>query len=164
LVDEGEENMVRHFAFQALAWTRELTLFTTGKLQLSSELRAQLTAAGVSVQDSPVRRLHGRDRKLESVELTDGTQLPCDALFAHPPQRQVPLVESLGLARDESGYLQTDPVSGETSRPGIHAAGDLTTRVQGAILAAAAATRTAAMLNAELTQELAKSGELAKRT
>jgi NAD(P)-dependent dehydrogenase (short-subunit alcohol dehydrogenase family) len=37
-------------------------------------------------------------------------------------------------------------------------------RVQGAILAAAAATRTAAMLNAELTQELAKSGELAKRT
>ena len=44
--------------------------------------------------------------------------------------------------------------------PGIYAAGDLTTRQQGAICAAAAGTHAAAMLNAELTAELAIRGEL----
>jgi thioredoxin reductase len=44
---------------------------------------------------------------------------------------------------------------GETSKPGVHAAGDLVTAVQSAILAAAAGTRTAAMLNHGLTSELA---------
>lgn len=163
LIDEVEEDMVRHFALLILGWASELTLFTTGKLQFSLELTKQLTSAGAQIQASPVRRLHGQNRKLESVELVDGTHVPCDALFAHPPQRQVPLVESLGLTQDGWGFIQVDPISGETSRPGIYAAGDLSTRMQAAILAAAGGMRTAAMINAELTAELAMSGELRKR-
>ena len=163
LIDEGEENMVRHFALMTLGWTRELTVFSTGNFQFPSELTAQLTAAGAQIQASPVKRLHGFNRKLESVELDDGTRVPCDALFAHPPQRQVPLVAGLRLIQDESGYIQVDPMSGETSRSGIYAAGDLSTRMQAAIVAAAAGMRTAAMINAELTAELAMSGELRTR-
>ena len=81
--------------------------------------------------------------------------MPCEALFAHPPQRQVGLVTAAALELDEAGYVRVDPVRGETSVPGIYAAGDLTTRMQGAILAAAMGTRTAAMINAELALELA---------
>ena len=44
--------------------------------------------------------------------------------------------------------------------PGIYAAGDLTTRIQGAVLAAAAGNRAAAGVNVELTMELATSGLL----
>lgn len=84
-------------------WTSELILLTTGKIELSTELTEQLTAAGVRVQASPVTRLRGRDGK------------------------------------------------------------HLTTRMQGAVLAAAAGTRAAAMLNAELTAELATSGVLRQR-
>ena len=43
----------------------------------------------------------------------------------------------------------------ETSIPGIYAAGDLTTRAQAAILGAASGMQTAAMINAELTVQLA---------
>jgi thioredoxin reductase len=48
----------------------------------------------------------------------------------------------------------------ESSAPGVYAAGDLTTGTQGAILAAAAGTQAAAMINAELTAELASTGVL----
>jgi thioredoxin reductase len=46
----------------------------------------------------------------------------------------------------------------ETSVPGIYASGDLTTRMQGAVLAAASGTQTAAMINVELAMELAPAG------
>jgi thioredoxin reductase len=51
-------------------------------------------------------------------------------------------------------------VKRETSVPGIYAAGDLTTRMQGAILAAASGAQAAAMLNLDLTMELASTGAL----
>ena len=86
--------------------------------------------------------------------------MSCEALFAHPPQRQVELVRALGVALDEDGFVRVDPMRRETSIPGIYAAGDLATRMQGAILAAAAAAQAAAMLNVELTTELALKGAL----
>jgi thioredoxin reductase len=48
----------------------------------------------------------------------------------------------------------------ETSIPGIYAAGDIVTRMQGAVLAAASAGQAAAMINVELTMELATTGAL----
>ena len=83
-----------------------------------------------------------------------------DVLFAHPPQRQVPIVASLGLALDAQGFVQVNELHRETSRPGIYAAGDLTTRAQSAILAAASGMMAAAALNHALTVELATAGAL----
>jgi len=56
---------------------------------------------------------------LERIEFVDGSPLPCEALFAHPRQRQGDLIRSLGLALDEAGYVQVDEVQHETSTPGI---------------------------------------------
>jgi thioredoxin reductase len=78
-------------------------------------------------------------------------------LFTHPPQRQVELVRALDVALDGDGYVQVDPMKRETSIPGIYAAGDLTTRMQAAIIAAASGNHAAAMINMDLTAELASS-------
>ena len=86
--------------------------------------------------------------------------MPCEVLFAQPPQRHVELVQSLGLALDEQGYVRIDAMRRETSVPGIYAAGDLTTRMQGALFAAAAGTHAAAMINVEIMMDLAASGAL----
>jgi thioredoxin reductase len=56
--------------------------------------------------------------------------------------------------------VKTDPMTRETSIPGIYAAGDLTTRAQAAVLAAAAGMQAAAVINAELTTDLVTSGAL----
>jgi thioredoxin reductase len=101
-----------------------------------------------------------RQQQLQAIELSDGRRVDCELLFAHPPQHQVELVRGLGVALDGEGLVQVHPMSRETSVPGIYAAGDLTTRLQAAIVAAANGLQAAAMLNVELTLELAASGAL----
>jgi thioredoxin reductase len=148
------------FSLQLRGWTREVVLFTNGALELPEDARAGLHAAGVRLETAPVARLARSGDRLEAVELADGTIVPCDALFAHPPQRQVALIDAMRLALDEGGMVRTDPMSRETSIPGIYAAGDLTTRAQAAILGAAAGMHAASRINAELTMELATGGAL----
>jgi thioredoxin reductase len=148
------------FALMIRSWTRDVSVFTGGTFELPGESRDALAAAGIRIETAPVARLVARQTELEAVELADGTRIPCDFLFAHPPQSQVELVRQLNLALDDAGFVQVDPMRLETSLPGIYAAGDLTTRMQGAVHAAAAGNRAAAMINMELSMELATSGAL----
>ncbi len=148
------------FALQARGWSREVTLFTNGVVELSAEALAQIRAGKVRVETAPVTRLIANGRNLEAIELANGTRVPCDALFAHPPQRQVELVRALGVALEDDGSVRIEPMKRETSIPGIYAGGDLTTRAQSAVFAASSAVQAAAMINVELTIELATNGML----
>jgi len=148
------------FALQLRGWTREVVVFTSGSFDIPQETHAKLHTAGIRLETAPLARLVARDNRLEAVELSNGTTVPCEVLFAHPPQRQIELSRALGLALDDKGYVQVDAMKRETSVPGIYAAGDLTTRMQGAIYAATLGTQAAAMINVELTMELASSGSL----
>lgn len=148
------------FALQARAWTRDLVVFTNGAFDVHLPERERLQAAGIRLETDPLSRLVVKEQELEAIELGSGTRVPCDALFTHPPQRQAGLVGSPGVALQDDGYVQVDAQSRETSVPGIYAAGDLTTRMQAAIHAAAAGMQAAAMINLELTIELASSGGL----
>lgn len=143
-----------HFPVVLLSWTPDVTVFTDGSFEVPAEVAARLQASGLRIEPAPVARLIGADQ-LERVELVTGASVPCEVLFAHPPQRQVELVSQLGLALDADGFVTTDAMTRETSVPGIYAAGDLTTRMQAAIFAASAGMQAAAALNHELTASLA---------
>ena len=145
------------FVMQLRGWSAEVTLFTD---KLGDEMRSQLLAANIQIESAAVTRLVGTGHQLEAVELAGGRRVLCDALLMHPPQNQVELVRALGVALDDEGFVKTDPMTRETSIPGIYAAGDLTTRGQAAILAAAAGMQAAAAINAEVTADLVASGML----
>jgi thioredoxin reductase len=146
------------FALLLRGWTRDVVVYTNGVVDLPDAALEALRAAGVRLETQPVARLIAQGNQLEAVQLADGSTVPCDALFTHPAQQQVELVRDLGLALDENGFVQVDPMTRQTSLPGVYAAGDLATRMQGAIFAAAAATQAATMINMELTAELVTSG------
>lgn len=154
---------VEALAFPLLlrGWTRHVVLLTHGKVAVPEEAAARLRDADVRVEQRQIRRLVRSNDHLASIEFADGDSLPCDVLFTHPRQRQVELVSSLGLTLDDKGFVRVDETHGETSVPGIYAAGDLVTSAQAAVLAAAAGTRAAAMLNHALTAEMATTGVLA---
>jgi thioredoxin reductase (NADPH) len=98
---------------------------------MSAYLLDELERYGVAVRDeSEIRALEGRDDHLESVTLTDGTELPFSYLFLFLGAS--PCTEWLGdvVARDAKGFVLTGPDAGaegllETSVPGIYAAGDV---------------------------------------
>lgn len=148
------------FGLKLRAWTRDVVVFTGGLVEVPDELRASYEKADVRLETSPVQRLIARDGRLQAIELAGAGPVACDVLFAHPEQRQVELVRKLGLELDEHGSVKVDPMTRETSQPGIYAAGDLTTKMQWAIAGAAAGGHAGAMISHELTGELAASGLL----
>jgi thioredoxin reductase len=148
------------FSLMLRAWTRDVVAFTGGTFDVPGETRDALHAAGIRLETAPLARLVAQDGRFEGVELSNGTHVPRDVLFTHPPQRQVELVRALGVVLDGDGYVQVDAMKRETSVAGIYAAGDLTTRMQAAVTAAASGTQAAAAINGELTMELAANGEL----
>lgn len=141
-------------------WSHDVTLFTNGAFAISASQREQLEAGRVRVDERPIARLLASGTQLQGVALRDGTVQPLDILFAHPAQQHVALVEQLALDRTTSGHLAVDPMNAQTSTPGIYAAGDLVTAAQRALGAAASGMHAAAMLNHELTMELAAAGAL----
>jgi thioredoxin reductase len=161
LAREADAPHLLPFVLQARGWSCEVVVFTTGGFVVADETRATLDAAGIRLETSPVVRLVVREQLLEAVELSNGTRVACEILFAHPPQWQVELVHALGVALDDDGYVRVDPIKRETSVPGIYASGDLTTRMQSAIFAAASGSHAAAAINGELTMELVSTGALA---
>ena len=148
------------FALLMRGWTSDVVVLTGGALSVPPEMRERLVAAGVRVEARAISHIVARGEQLQGIALDDGSIVPADALFAHPPQRQVPLVRELGLLLDADGFVQADPMTRETSIPGVYAAGDLTWRMQGAMFAAAAGTQAATMINHELTTELALAGDI----
>ncbi|HEY0063651.1 MAG TPA: NAD(P)/FAD-dependent oxidoreductase [Telluria sp.] len=160
LANAADAHMLQHFAMLARGWTKDLTIFTGGQFELPETSRASLHKAGIKLETRPIQRLSSQDGRLNGVTLEDGALVPCEVLFAHPPQHQVPLVAALALALDGHGYVQVDPMTRESAVPGIYAAGDLTTRMQAAINAAASGMQAAAMINVELTNEMVMNGLL----
>jgi thioredoxin reductase len=142
------------FALMLRAWTSDVGALTGGRFPVPPESRTQLADGGVKLEERSIRRLAARGGRLAHIEFTDGGVLERDVLFVHLPQRQVDVVRALGLELDEKGYVRVDDSARETSIRGIHAAGDLTSAVQGALLAAAAGTFAAARLNHALTLEM----------
>ncbi|WP_434423229.1 NAD(P)/FAD-dependent oxidoreductase [Nannocystis pusilla] len=139
-------------------WTRELVVFTDDAFAVPDETRARLTRAGVAIETRKLGRLVGDDT-LTAVELADGARVAVEGLFVRPRQHQVALVTALGLALDEHGFVQVD-MHRQTSHPGVYAAGDLTTGLQGAVFSAAAGYQAGAAINHALTIELALAGQL----
>ncbi|APR84900.1 Thioredoxin reductase [Minicystis rosea] len=135
-------------------WTNDVVVFTDGRFEVPEDMRARLSKAGIPIEERPIRAILPTPdgHHLSAVELADGAQVPCDMLFARPPQRQTDLVMRAELALDEQGFVRVDDFK-QTSRPGVYAAGDLTTMMQGALVGAAAGAQAAYRMNHELTLE-----------
>ncbi|WP_438003047.1 NAD(P)/FAD-dependent oxidoreductase [Sorangium sp. So ce321] len=143
------------WALLLTGWTDDLVVFSEGA-DLPPDVVARLSQARVRVEPRRIRRLLG-ETQLEAVELEDGARLARRMLFMHPRQRPAPLVERLGLALDEQGFVRVDDQK-QSSMAGVHVAGDATTPLQAAIVASSAGVMAAALLNHALTVEAALQG------
>jgi thioredoxin reductase len=152
--DAGEQAAMIH------NWSRDLILLTDGPAALEDGAREKLDVLGVPIIETPISRVEGDGASgiLHRIVFEDGTQIPREALFYRPPQRQrSDLAEALGCEFDTTGPLPTvirnDPVTRETTVPGVHVAGDAGTMLQGAIMAAASGASAAAFINHSLVAQ-----------
>lgn len=132
-------------------WTDDVTAVTTPG-SLDEAQQTLLTAAGVHVEVGTIARLHGHDRTLHTVELSDGTRLRADALLLpapHTPRDE--LVERSGLATTPTGHIVVDE-AGRTNLDRVWAVGDVADPTGTVARVIAAGSNTAVALVRELTR------------
>jgi thioredoxin reductase len=134
-------------------WAGELVLLPDGPSMLGEEDRTRLRGLGVTIEERRIDRVEPEGEGGLRVRFTDRASLALGGLFALPAQVQrSSLAESLGCELIEPGpmvarYVKVDPVTGETTVPGVYAAGDMIGPAQSLILAAASGARAAYQLN-----------------
>ena len=116
------------------------TLFTQNAFDPAPEQRAALASRKVTIEPVPIVELLGASPALEAVRLADGRTIAVSGLFLAP--RTVPasdLAERLGCAFVDgpTGPIISVGERGQTSVPGVFAAGDAASPMPNATLAAA---------------------------
>ncbi len=126
--------------------------FITNGIELSETELHRLTSFGVHVMDEVVSHLSGDDGRVK-IALDAGGVVDCEAVFIAPRQRpHDELLRALGCdADDTSGLVRTDGF-GQTSVPGVWAAGNVVTPTAQVITAAGAGSAAAIAINGWLLQ------------
>ena len=118
--------------------------FVSNGITLASTDRDRLEAIGVSVTDAAVSHLVGAAGSLSGVALVDGTVLECESVFVAPrPRPNDDVLRELGCAIDPETALVATSATGETSIPGVWAAGNVVTPTAQVITAAGAGSTSA---------------------
>jgi thioredoxin reductase len=126
------------FAVTLKNWARSVTVVTNGvRFQGDEACRVTMAEHEVDLVEEDAIRFLGSRGSLEGLQVQTGRVLPTSLVFfsvAHKPR--VDLAVSLGCELDDDGYVAVDS-TGQTSVPGIYAAGDLTPGLQLVAVAAA---------------------------
>ncbi|MEA2604670.1 MAG: hypothetical protein QOF89_5662 [Acidobacteriota bacterium] len=146
-----------HFAAILRGWSHDLVICSNGPADLGEEERQKLARYGIGLREEVIVRLEGHpggeDGSLERIVFADGSVLPRRALFVRFPQRQCsPFAERLGCTLTDRHQIEVDD-NGQTSVPGVYAAGDLARPMQQVMVAAVDGTVAGMALNYGLLME-----------
>jgi thioredoxin reductase len=136
-------------SLELTVWSRDLVLCTDGPSEIDHEGLTRLERNGITVRESRVVRLEGRDGILEHVVFDDG-RLARRALFFTTGQWQrSDLSMRLGCDVNDKGTVSTGKYE-TTHLPGLYVAGDASRAVQWVIVAAAEGAEAAFAINTDL--------------
>ena len=147
----GEKSV--HQALLLSTLSDDVVLLWDGHSQIAAEQRERIDLAGVELVDDQVERVEETRSELHIEFTTCRPALARHALFIRPDLSLTSdLAVSLGAALTEVGSVDTD-ASGQSSVPGLYAAGDAGMPVQSVAVATGSGARAAYSINAELMME-----------
>jgi thioredoxin reductase len=142
--------------------SRDVVLLTDGDSNLDPDDERRLTSAGVEIRGDRVAGLEAEGGRLARIRFADGWSDDRAGLFYAPRFTPSPLPAQLGCELDEGGMMVIDDDC-RTSVPGVFAAGDATVGKAAVVLAAAAGSRAAYAINAELAHGTLPGGSRLRR-
>lgn len=140
------------FANIVRQWTSDLVLFAPDDVLAEAD-RPLLAARSVRVVEGGVDRVVVEGDHLAGVLMRDGRSVTRDALFV--PPRLVPndsLLTGLGCLKDDLGWVVVE-VNGNTSAPGVWAAGNVSNPRAQVVTAAGEGSAAAISINADLVDD-----------
>jgi thioredoxin reductase len=140
-------------SLELTGWSRDLVLCTDGPSGFDAAHRARLERNGIALREERVRRLEGREGRLEHVVFDRGEPLRRRALFFTTGQtQQSALAVRLGCEFNDKGTVRTGKYE-STHLAGLYVAGDASRAVQWVVVAAAEGAEAAFAINTDLLKE-----------
>ncbi|MGW4425130.1 NAD(P)/FAD-dependent oxidoreductase [Streptosporangium sp. NPDC004631] len=151
----GTDQARIRLALQLSRFAADVVLCTGGR-PLDPAAQAALASHGVAVRCETIARLEGTGGRLEQIVFENGPSLARDAVFVvNVPRQRSDLADRLGCATFTDGCVEVNEF-GQTSVPGVYAAGDMARRsgvpmpMAAVIAAAASGTVAAAVIDQDL--------------
>jgi thioredoxin reductase len=135
-------------------WSPDIVLLTDGQDPPDAQMQRRLECEGIKIDERKIRHLQAENGCLSFIAFTDGTELAREGLFFCTGCKQgSDLADALGCARDEKGGICVDPLTEETSVPGLYVAGDASRDVLLVSVAIAEGAKAAVAINRALLKE-----------
>ena len=134
-------------------WTKNLTVFTNGKISLTQEQISILKKNNIPIVEDQIDYIQHNEGKIMNIVFKRGTKIEIKALYAKPPfEQHSPLPKELGCEITEQGLIKVDSFQ-KTTVSGIYAAGDNCTFGRSLALAVSSGSVAGALINKELIEE-----------
>ena len=141
-------------ALMMTQWSPDVILFTGGEGEVTPPMKQRLAEHGIKIFLDRIAGLEGGCGKLKRIRLQNGEAIERSALFFTTGCHQKSdLSKILGCRRDEKGGVITDPLTEETSVPGIYVAGDVSRDVLLVAVAAGEGAKAGVAINRALLRE-----------
>jgi thioredoxin reductase len=106
-------------------WIKDVVACSDGT-EISEEARWKLEQHGIKLRSERILAVAGKSGKLTTIKFETGPELARTGLFFSTGCHQASdLSQRLGCKRNEKGGVITDPLTEETSVPGVYVAGDV---------------------------------------
>jgi len=148
----GNGNYGYEFSILISNWTKDLTLYTNGKSDLTVEQTAKLNQHSILIVEEEVENLEHHNGYLENIKFKNGKSNPLKVLYTRTLFAQQALIPMLGCELNDQGYIKVDATQ-KTSVQGAFACGDNATRIRTVANAVATGTTAGMMVNKELIEE-----------
>jgi thioredoxin reductase len=150
----GDGDKGAGLALMMKQWSADVVLLTGGGQPPSPVMQGRLKSQRIRCIESQIDRLEGDGSILRRIQFSDGTHLDREALFFSTGCHQrSDLWRALGCARDDKGGIITDPLTEETTAPGVYVAGDVSRDVLLIAVALAEGAKAAVAINRALLRE-----------
>jgi thioredoxin reductase len=151
----GDGDKGAGLALMMKQWSPDVLLCTNGPAEISASMQARLQQHEIAVCTARIAGLEGTDEgQLTTIRLKKGEVLKRTAMFfATGCHQRSDLSALLGCLRDEKGGIVTDPITEESSVPGVYVAGDASRDVLLVAVAIAEGAKAAVAINRALLGE-----------
>jgi thioredoxin reductase len=138
------------YALEMLTWTRNVTLCSDGPAELGADELRRLAIHRIQVEERSIRELTGDADHLQRLVFADGGNLTCQAFFFNGGELQhSALAQKLGAQLDRTQSICCDDLQA-SGVPRLFVAGNASSGLQLAILAAAEGTRAGYIIHSSL--------------
>jgi thioredoxin reductase len=140
-------------ALSLKTWSRQVALFTDGKRGIKKDDKEKLRKNNIPVVTTPIKKLKGRNGKLERIVLINNESHLCDTIFfVNSYEQKCNLVNNLGCNMNDKGVVITDNMQ-ESNIKGLYVAGDASRDMHFVVVAAAEGAKAGVAINKDLQRE-----------